>query len=248
MTQELEMTLKDHFKELRNKVIFCLTFFFISFVTCYFFSQEIYQFLLQPFLEVSQKIPNRRLIYTNPTEAFFTYVKLSFYSALFLSFPIFLSQFYFFIAPGLYKNEKKNILLILFFCPFLFLSGALLVYYFILPLALQFFVGFEVQDSLLSLPIHLETKISEYLNLVIKLLFGFGIAFQLPIILIFLIKVGLLSHEDLRSKRRFWILAIFIIAAILTPPDILSQLSLAILMIILFEIVLLVSKNFNNKR
>lgn len=247
MTQESEMTLKDHFIELRNKVIFCLIFFFITFIISYFFSQEIYQFLLKPFLEISNESQNRRLIYTNPTEAFFTYIKLSFYSALFFSFPIFLSQIYFFIAPGLYKNEKKNILLVLFFCPFLFLSGAFLVYYFILPLALQFFIGFEIQDSLNSLPIHLETRISEYLNLVIKLLFGFGIAFQLPILLLFFIKVGVLSYDDLKSKRRYWILAIFIIAALLTPPDILSQLSLAILMIFLFEIVLLVSKNFNKK-
>lgn len=245
MTLQNQMTLQNHLSELRRKIIFCTIFFFITFFLCYFFVEEIYRFLLQPFIEISLHQENRRLIYTSPAEAFVTYLKLSFYSALFFSFPIFASQFYFFISPGLYKNEKKNILLILFFCPFLFLFGAFLAYYFILPLALNFFLSFEIQGSMTSMPIALEARISEYLRLVINLLFGFGIAFQLPIMLIFLIKVGLLSNEDLKSKRRYWIVAIFVIAAILTPPDVLSQLSLAIPMIFLFEIAILVSKNFN---
>lgn len=248
MTLESKMTLKNHFIELRGKVILCLSFFFIAFCLSYFFAAQIYEFLLQPFLEISSNNDNRRLIYTNPAEAFFTYLKLSFYSALFFSFPIFASQLYFFIAPGLYKNEKKNILLVIFFCPFLFLSGALLAYYFILPLALNFFVSFEIQGSLSTLPIQLEARISEYLRLVKNLLFGFGIAFQLPIMLIFLIKIGLLSNESLRSKRRYWILAIFAMAALLTPPDILSQMSLALPMIILFEFVILVSGRFESKK
>ncbi|MBU6339140.1 MAG: twin-arginine translocase subunit TatC [Rickettsiales bacterium] len=242
------MTLQNHLEELRQRIIFSVIFFFVAFCTCYFFAEEIYQFLLQPFSEISLSNQNHRLIYTNPAEAFITYLKLSFYSSLFFSFPVFASQFYFFISPGLYKNEKKNILLILFFCPFLFLFGAFLAYFLILPLALQFFASFEFQGSATSLPIHLETRISEYLHLVINLVFGFGIAFQLPIMLLFLIKVGVVSTEDLKKKRKYWIVVIFIIAAILTPPDVLSQLSLAIPMIFLFEIAILVSKNFNNKK
>lgn len=245
MSDTNKMTMQDHFAELRNKLIFCIAFFFITFCISYLFAAQIYEFLLQPFLEISLNHDNRRLIYTNPSEAFTTYLKLSFYTALFFSFPIFASQFYFFIAPGLYKKEKKNILLILFSCPFLFLSGALLAYYFILPLALKFFISFEIQESIASLPIQLEARISEYLRLIIHLIFGFGIAFQLPILLIFLIKIGILTPESLKSKRRYWLLTIFVMAALLTPPDILSQLSLALPMIILFEIVILISSGFH---
>lgn len=248
MSLENKMTLQNHLEELRKRIIFSIIFFFSSFCICYFFAAEIYQFLLQPFSEIFLNNQNQRLIYTSPAEAFITYLKLSFYSSLFFSFPVFASQFYFFISPGLYKNEKKNILSILFFCPFLFLLGAFLAYFLILPLALKFFASFEFQGSETSLPIHLETRISEYLQFVINLLFGFGIAFQLPIMLLFLIKVGVLSTESLKRTRKYWIVVIFIIAAILTPPDVLSQLSLAIPMIFLFEIAILISKNCNNKK
>ncbi len=247
MIANSNMTLKNHLEELRQKIVFCVIFFLIAFGISYFFSKEIYDFLVKPFFNISEN-KDHRLIYTAPSEAFITYIKVSFYSAIFFSFPIFVSQFYLFIAPGLYKNEKKNILLILFFCPFLFLFGAFLSYYLIIPLALEFFTSFENQGSAASLPIQLETRISDYLDLIINLILGFGIAFQLPILLIFLIKVGLLSHQDLKSKRRYWIVIIFVIAAILTPPDVLSQLSLAIPMILLFEIAILISKNFNNKK
>lgn len=244
------MTLQQHFKEFRQRIIFCTLFFISSFVVCYFFSQEIYNFLLQPLVDISQNNPNRKLIYTSPAEAFMTYLKVSFYSAIFFSFPIFLAEIYLFLSPALYKNEKKNILLIFFFSPFLFLFGAIFAYYFILPLTLKFFSSFEIQASAASstLAIQLETKLSEYLNFVTNLLLGFGIAFQLPILLLFLIKVGCLSSNDLRQKRRYWIVIIFILSAILTPPDVMSQLSLAILLITLFEIVILITKNFNIKK
>ena len=212
-----------------------------------FFSKEIYHFLLKPFIEVSQNNQNRKLIYTSPTEAFTTYLKLSFYSSLFFSFPVFFAELYLFLSPALYKNEKKNILFTIFFSSFLFLFGAIFCYFFILPMALKFFSSFEnltsIQDS--TLPILLETKISDYLNFTINLLFGFGIAFLSPILLLFLIKGGYVKVKDLRSKRRYWIVIIFILSAILTPPDILSQISLAILLIILFEIVILLGKYFN---
>ncbi len=247
MQKKNHMTFQEHFYELRNRIIFSLIFFAITFFICYFFSKEIYQFLLQPFAEISQNNHNHKLIYTSPAEAFITYLKLSFHCALFFSFPIFLTEFYLFLSPALYKNEKKNILLIFFFVPFFFLIGAIFAYYFILPTAFEFFVSFENQGSTAFsiLPIQLEIKISEYLNFVTNLLFGFGIAFQLPILLLFLIKVGFLSINDLRKKRRYWIVIIFIMAAILTPPDLLSQISLAIPLIFLFEIAILIGKNFN---
>jgi sec-independent protein translocase protein TatC len=242
-----EMTIGSHFNELRSRAMICILFYIVIFVLCYFFSKEIYHFLLKPFIEVSQNNQNRKLIYTNPTEAFTTYLKLSFYSSLFFSFPVFFAELYLFLSPALYKNEKKNILLTIFFSSFLFLFGAIFCYFFILPMALKFFASFEnltsIQDS--TLPILLETKISDYLNFTINLLFGFGIAFLSPILLLFLIKGGYVKVKDLRSKRRYWIVIIFILSAILTPPDILSQISLAILLIILFEIVILLGKYFN---
>lgn len=243
-------SLQKHFAELKRRILFSVIFFAASFFISYFFSEKIYQFLLQPFAEISSQEQNRRLIYTSPTEAFTTYIRLSFISSLFFSFPIFIAEFYLFLSPALYKNEKKNILFIFFFSPFLFLFGAIFAYEFILPLTLQFFASFETQGfaEVSNFPIQLEIKISEYLNFLINLLFGFGIAFQSPILLLFLIKVGLLSVNDLKKKRRYWIVIIFVMAAILTPPDVLSQISLSILMILLFEIVILISKNSNNKK
>lgn len=242
------MTLQQHLGELRNRVIFSVIFFLVAFVLCYFFAEEIYKFLLQPFIEISNQ-QNRKLIYTSPAEAFVTYLKLSFSSALFFSTPIFLAEFYLFLSPALYKNEKKNVLLTIFFSPFLFLCGAIFAYYFILPLALKFFASFETQGfaDAHNFSIQLETRLSEYLNFTSNLLLGFGVAFQFPILLLFLIRLDCLSVNGLRQKRRYWIVIIFIIAAILTPPDVVSQLSLAVLLIFLFEIVLLIGKNFNKK-
>ena len=241
------MTIGSHFNELRSRAMICVLFYVVIFAICYFFSKEIYHFLLQPFIDVSQNNQNRKLIYTSPTEAFMTSLKLSFYSSLFFSFPIFFAEIYLFLSPALYKNEKKNILFTLFFSSFLFLFGAIFCYFFILPMALKFFSSFENLSSIgdSTLPILLETKISDYLNFTINLLFGFGIAFLSPILLLFLIKGGYVKVKDLRSKRRYWIVIIFILSAILTPPDILSQISLAILLIILFEIVILLGKYFN---
>ncbi len=242
-----EMSISSHFNELRARAMICILSYIVIFAICYFFSKEIYHFLLKPFIEVSQNNQNRKLIYTSPTEAFMTYLKLSFYSSLFFSFPVFFAEFYLFLSPALYKNEKKNILFVIFFSSFLFLFGAIFCYFFILPMALKFFSSFEnlssINDS--TLPILLETKISDYLSFTINLLFGFGIAFLSPILLLFLIKGGYVKVKDLRSKRRYWIVIIFILSAILTPPDILSQISLAILLIILFEIVILLGKFFN---
>lgn len=242
------MTLQQHLIELRQRVIFSVIFFVAAFCVCYFFAEEIYKFLLQPFIEISNQ-QNRKLIYTGPAEAFVTYLKLSFSSALFFSTPIFLAEIYLFLSPALYKNEKKNILLIFFFSPFLFLFGAIFAYYFILPLALKFFASFENQGfaDVQNFSIQLETRLSEYLNFVSNLLLGFGVAFQLPILLLFLIRVDCLSINGLRQKRRHCIVIIFVIAAILTPPDVVSQLSLAVLLIFFFEIVLLIGKNFNKK-
>ncbi len=248
MADEKSMNLLEHLSELRKRIIFCLIFFFTAFLVCYNYASEIYQFLLQPLIDLESNKDHHRIIYTSPSEAFTTYLKLSFYAAFFFSFPIFAAQFYLFLAPALYKKEKKIILLILFFVPVLFLFGAAIAYFFILPLALKFLLSFEIQ-GFNSVPISLEAKISEYLDLVTNALFGCGVAFQSPLCLIFLIRIGFLSISDLRKRRRYWIVFIFIVAAILSPPDVLSQLSLAIPMILLFEITILISdKLFKNKK
>ena len=249
-SKKKSMTASEHFTELRKRIIFFIFFFFFSFSICYFFSKEIYDFLLQPLIDISKNNPNRKLIYTSPAEAFMAYLKTSFYAGVFFSFPILLAEIYLFLAPALYKKEKKNILITFFFVPFLFLFGAFFAYEFILPLALKFFSGFEnkAPKSVGNIPLLLEIKISEYLSFVKNLLFGFGMSFQLPILLLFLIKLGLLSINDLKQKRRYWIVIIFLMAAILTPPDAVSQISLAVLLVLLFEIVILISNNFNNKK
>jgi sec-independent protein translocase protein TatC len=245
---EKSMNISEHLNELRKRIIFCIIFFLITFFICYNYASEIYQWLLQPLIDLDSNQDHRRIIYTNPSEAFVTYLKLSFYSAFFFSFPIFAAQFYLFLAPALYKKEKKITLSILFFVPFLFLLGAIIAYFFILPLALKFLLSFETK-GFSSMPITLEAKISEYLDLVTNVLFGCGVAFQSPLCLIFLIRIGFLSINDLRKRRRYWIVFIFIVAAILSSPDVLSQLSLAIPMILLFEIAILISdKFFKNKK
>ncbi len=242
-----KISLIEHLNELKKRLIFCAFFLIVAFCIAFYFSQDIYQFLLRPLALAFENSPNRRLIYTSPAEGFMTYSKVAFYAALFFSFPLFATQFYLFLAPGLYKKEKKIVLLFLFFVPILFLFGGALAYFFLLPITFKFFLTFENQGfaDYSQIPIQLETKISEYLNLIIDLIFSFGFAFQLPILLLFLIRIGFLSTDDLRKGRKYCIVIIFIIAAILTPPDVLSQISLAIPMVLLFEIVILIGNKIN---
>ncbi len=241
-------TLQEHLSELKKRIMFCIIFLGVAFCFTYYFSAEIYQFLLQPLANSFDNLENRRLIYTSPAEGFITFTKLAFYSALFFSLPFFLTQIYLFLSPALYKKEKKMILLVFFFSPFLFFLGSIFAYYFLLPVTFEFFLSFELPSLTDStqIPIQLETKISDYLNFVINIFFSFGIAFQLPILLLFLIRSGFITTNDLQVKRKYWIVAIFIIAAILTPPDVVSQISLAIPMIFLFEIVILIGKKNKN--
>lgn len=235
------LTLTEHLIELRQRLVYCVITILIFFAISYYFAQTIYDFLLQPLSKEYGDSSDGKIIYTNLTEAFLTYLKLSLLSALFFSLPVIATQIYLFIAPALYKKEKRLILAVLIFCPLLFLAGAVLVYYLILPLAFKFFLSFQSLAPSQGLPIKLEAKISEYLDLIIQLIFAFGMAFQLPIVLVMLVRFGILSVEDLRKKRKYWIVIIFIIAAVITPPDVLSQISLALPMILLYEIAIIVS-------
>jgi sec-independent protein translocase protein TatC len=227
----------SHLVELRQRLINSFIFLFSFFVVCYFFSEEIYSFLVQPYADaVKDDNVNRRLIFTALQETFLTYLRVSFFAALFVSSPIILMQIWKFIAPGLYKNEKEAILPYLIATPILFLFGGMLVYYLIMPLAIKFFLSFEASSINSALPIQLEAKVNEYLSLVMKLIFAFGLSFQLPVILSLLARVGFVDSVFLKERRKYVVVIIFVAAAILTPPDPITQIGLAIPLLILYEL------------
>ena len=227
----------SHLIELRQRLINSFIFLFSFFVVCYFFSEEIYSFLVQPYADaVKDDNVNRRLIFTALQETFLTYLRVSFFAALFVSSPIILMQIWKFVAPGLYENEKKAILPYLIATPILFLFGGMLVYYLIMPLAIKFFLSFEASSINSALPIQLEAKVNEYLSLVMKLIFAFGLSFQLPVILSLLARVGFIDSVFLKERRKYVVVIIFVAAAILTPPDPITQIGLAIPLLILYEL------------
>ena len=227
----------SHFIELRSRLLNSLIFIFIVFVISYIFAEQIYNFLVEPYAKaVRDEQISRRLIFTALHETFITYIKVAFFAAIFLGSPVLLIQIYKFIAPGLYKNEKRAILPYLISTPILFLLGGLLVYFLVMPLAIKFFLSFESLGSSNSLPIQLEAKVNEYLSLIMRLIFAFGISFQLPILLNLLARIGIVNSDYLRTRRRYVIVIIFALAAILTPPDPITQVGLAIPLLLLYEL------------
>lgn len=233
----------QHFAELRLRLIWVVGFFLLSLAISYYFSQQIYAFLLEPFLSVSPS--GRKLIFTSPSEVFFSYIKLSFYSAVFITIPVAFLQLYLFLLPALYWQEKKIAFLLLLIAPLLFFTGAVFAYYLVIPLALKFFASYETsffQANTTQINLVLEAKISNYLDFVLDIFIGFGLAFLTPVVLLLFIKTKIISIASIKNKRRYFIVAIFIISAILTPPDIFSQLILAIIMLLLLEISLFFAK------
>ena len=231
------MPLLDHLIELRSRLLWSMLAFVVAFAVCYYFSRPIYSFLAQPLADILiSQGGNRRLIYTALYEAFFTYLKVALFAAAFVSFPVVATQIYMFIAPGLYRSEKNAFLPFLLATPVLFVAGAALAYYFVFPAAWNFFISFESADGGGGLPVQLEAKVSEYLGLVMQIIFAFGLAFQLPVLLTLLAKVGIISSASLKKYRRYAYVGMFVVAAIITPPDVITQVGLAVPLIVLYEI------------
>ncbi len=227
--------LLDHLIELRRRLIWSLLAFLGAFVVCYFFAEQIYAFLTHPLAVALEGQPGRRMIFTALYETFFTYLKVAGFGALCISFPVLASQIWLFVAPGLYRSERRAFLPFLIATPVLFTAGASLVYYGLMPVAIHFFLGFESPGGQGTLPIELEAKVSDYLDLIMSLIFAFGLSFQLPVLLTLMGRVGLVSSDFLKRNRRYSIVFAFVVAAVLTPPDVLSQVSLALPLIALYE-------------
>ena len=234
-----KMPLLDHLIELRQRLFYAFLGIVVAFIGCWFISQDILDFLLQPLNaawnhEFGKPLPE--IIYTHLTEAFFTRVKLAFFGAIVVAFPFIAGQIWAFVAPGLYKHERAAFLPFLAATPVLFLMGGALLYYLLLPVAWAFFIGFQTTGGPGEAPIVLLPKVGEYVSLVMQLIFAFGLCFQLPVLLTLLTRVGIIGSDTLKHKRRYAIVIVFIVAAIVTPPDPVSQLSLAVPLVLLYEI------------
>lgn len=247
---EGQMSIIEHLTELRNRIgvvfICFIVMFFISVVRPFGEGSQsiadiVYTFLQAPLADVLLE-RGGRMIFTGLHEGFFTQIKVGFFTALCVTFPIMLAQIWKFVAPALYKNEKGAFLPFLIATPLLFILGAAMVYYLVIPLAWQFFISFETIGGSGALPIEVEPRISEYLSLVMRLMFAFGLSFELPVILLLLVKAGIATPDGLASKRKYAILLSFIAAAILTPPDVISQVLLAVPVILLYEISIIAAR------
>lgn len=244
--------LLEHLLELRNRLMWALGAFFIAFLVCFAFAKPLFNILVEPFTwavdwagMTDRKI---ELIYTAPQEFFFTQIKIGMFGGLVLAFPMIAAQVYKFVAPGLYKNERSAFLPFLVASPMLFLLGGALVYFFFTPMVMWFFLSMEQAGGAGEASIMLLPKVSEYLGLIMTLIFAFGLVFQLPVVTTLLARAGLATSEGLASKRKYAIVGAFIAAAVLTPPDPVSQIGLALPTIILYEIAIYCARLVERQR
>jgi sec-independent protein translocase protein TatC len=232
--------LMEHLIELRRRLIWSIGGFFVAFLVCFFFAKRLFNLLVVPFKWATKWAgldPHKvELIYTAPQEFFFTQVKLAMFGGMVIAFPLIATQIYKFIAPGLYKNERNAFLPFLFASPILFVMGASLVYFFFTPMVMWFFLAMQQAGTDDQVQISLLPKVSEYLSLIMTLIFSFGLVFQLPVVTSLMTRVGMLSSRALAEKRKWAIVIAFIVAAVLTPPDPMSQIGLAIPTILLYEV------------
>ena len=234
--------LLEHLAELRKRLLVCCVGIIIAFFGFYFVSADIYNFLVHPLALATEGQVGRRMIFTGLHEAFLTQVKVAFFASICFSFPVLSVQIWRFIAPGLYSKEKRAFLPFILATPLFFILGASFVYYMVIPLAWDFFLSFEQFAGNGILPMQLEPKVDEYLSLIMRLIIAFGICFELPVLIVLLTKVGLTNSKSLKNKRKYAVLIAFVVAAVITPPDVISQILLAVPIIVLYEISIWCSK------
>lgn len=241
-------TLTSHVTELRQRILWSFSAMIAGTIICWIFKEPIYAFLVQPLADAMGDGGTKRLIYTGLTEAFFTYLRVAFFAGCFLTFPVILSQIWMFVAPGLYKNEKKVFLPYLVATPVMFFIGGAMVYYVVIPMAWPFFLSFQSSGAETALPIQLEARVGEYLDLIMTLIFAFGLCFQLPVLLTLMARAGIVNGQSLRDFRKYAIVAIFTVAAFITPPDVFSQFALALPIWGLYELSILMVDRIEKAR
>ncbi len=244
----MQKPLLEHLIELRRRLLYAFLALAFGVALCYPLAPTLFQFLTEPLWQAMGEESGRRIIYTGLTEAFMTYLKIAFFGGFLITFPYILLQAWLFVGPGLYDHERSSIWPFLITSPLLFLMGASLAYYVVCPWAWAFFLSFELPGSANGLSLQLEARMSEYLSLMIKLIMAFGLSFQLPLVLLGLSKLGVITLESLKRQRKYAFLTIVVIAAIITPPDIISPLSLIIPLYALYEISIILVKVSLNKR